>query len=319
MSLSLSQRLSIKRFTKGEPSQHASIELNHRRIFILPSKGGLALGLVILLMLIASINYNNSMGFVFTFLLAAAAQASTLYSFKNLSGLSVSLAKSPACYAGFSSQINLRINEPNLRERWTISATHLAEHTLFNIEKNQQLAVSLSVKPTKRGWYKPSTITLSSQFPFGFFRTWSPLLFNQPLLVYPTPLDTGVIISSDQHLDNELGRSSSKSGTDDFAGLKPYQTGHSYRHINWKALAAEKGLYSNEFCAEQTSDIWLDSQACSHLNTEAMLSQLCYWVINCENDGLNYGLRLANIELEPSQGTSHQQLCLKELALYGNA
>lgn len=139
MSLSLSQRLSIKRFTKGEPSQLAFIELNHRRIFILPSKGGLALGLVILLMLISSINYNNSMGFVFTFLLAAAAQASTLYSFKNLSGLSVSLAKSPACYSGFSSQINLRIHEPNLRERWTIHATHLAEQRFLILIKINSL------------------------------------------------------------------------------------------------------------------------------------------------------------------------------------
>lgn len=87
MALALSKRLSLKRFLKGEGSQQSLVKLNHRRIFILPSKGGLCLAIVVLLMLIASINYNNSMGFVFTFLLAAAAQTSIFLALKTCLGL----------------------------------------------------------------------------------------------------------------------------------------------------------------------------------------------------------------------------------------
>jgi len=93
VALTLAQRFSLKRFTRGEPAHLRQIELNHRRIFILPNKAGLSLAVVILLMLIASINYNNSLGFVFTFLLASAAQASTFYTYKNLSGLLISPTK----------------------------------------------------------------------------------------------------------------------------------------------------------------------------------------------------------------------------------
>ena len=316
MSLTLSKRLSLKRFTKGEAAQQSVIKLNHRRIFILPNKGGLSLAIVIILMLIASINYNNSMGFVFTFLLAAAAQLSTFYSFKNLSGLIVSQAKTPICHAGSTGQLNIVIKETEERERWAIEASYLDKNTTFNVRKDQSLCVTLPITFKNRGWYTLDTITLSTTFPFGFFRAWSPLLFNQPILVYPKPIDAGLPLSYNQHIDEQSGAPSHQSGTDDFAGLKPYQLGQNYRHINWKALAAEKGFYSNEFHAEQTANIWLDWTSCDQLAPEAKISQLCFWVLHCETQGIEYGLRLPNIELLPNHGVSHQHACLKELALY---
>ena len=316
MSLSLSQRLSIKRFTRGEPPKHSSIRLNHRRIFILPSKGGLALGLVILLMLIASINYNNSMGFVFTFLLAAAAQASTFYSYKNLSGLVISMSKTPPLFSGTSGNINVLIKESSQRQRWVVSIKHLNNSDYINLQPSQNQIVSLPITPTKRGWYTPNTITLYSQFPFGFFRAWSPLKFNAPILVYPTPIDADLSIPLKNSTESNASIASLDSGTDDFSGFKPYQTGHSYRHINWKAFAAEKGLYTNEFSADQSATIWLDWDECANLSLESKISQLCFWVLAAEKNGLTYGLRLPTVNIEPSTGLNHQHRCLKALALY---
>ena len=316
MSLTLSERLSIKRFTRGEPAQHTSIRLNHRRIFILPSKGGLSLFLVILLMLIASINYNNSMGFVFTFLLAAAAQASTFYSYKNLSGLVISRAKTAPFFAGSQGEINILIKEDNQRERWMINIKHLKLSTTINLQTTQNITVSLPFKTTKRGWYIPNTITLSTQFPFGFFRAWSPLKFNTPILVYPAAIDSGLTPTFNNTDINSHQIASNENGADDFAGLKPYQQGGNFRHINWKAYAAEKGLYSNEFNADQSATISLDWACCDKLAPEEKLSQLCFWVLDAEKNGLTYGLRLPNINIPPSNGLKHQQSCLKALALY---
>jgi uncharacterized protein (DUF58 family) len=316
MSFSLSQRLSIKRFTRGESPQHSSIRLNHRRIFILPSKGGLALGLVILLMLIASINYNNSMGFVFTFLLAAAAQASTLYSYKNLSGLVISISKTPPLFSGTSSNVNVLIKEASQRQRWAINIKHQNNSDDINLQASQNQIVNLPITPTKRGWYTLDTVTLYSQFPFGFFRAWSPLQFNTPILVYPTPIDADLSLPLKNSNESNASIASLDSGTDDFAGFKPYQTGHSYRHINWKAFAAEKGLYTNEFSADQSATIWLDWAACANLSLESTISQLCFWVLAAEKNGLSYGLQLPTVNIEPSTGLNHQHSCLKALALY---
>jgi len=316
MSLSIAQRLSIKRFTRGESPKHSSIRLNHRRIFILPSKGGLALGLVILLMLIASINYNNSMGFVFTFLLAATAQASTFYSYKNLSGLVISITKTPPIFLGVVGNINVLITESSQRHRWVISVKHQNSTNDINLQPAQSQVVSLPITATKRGWYTLDTITVSSQFPFGFFRAWSPLKFNAPILIYPAPIDSGLSTPLKASKDSNTAIASLDGGTDDFAGLKAYQTGHSYRQINWKAFAAEKGLYSNEFSAEQSATIWFDWAACTTLSFEDKLSQLCFWVLDAEKNGLTYGLRLPTVNINPNSGLSHQQHCLKTLALY---
>jgi len=201
VALTLAQRLSFQRFTRGEAaSQHAI--LNHRRIFILPSKAGLSLALIILLMLIASINYNNSLGFVFTFLLAAVAQTSTFYSYKNLSGLHISLAKSPPCFAGDKASININIREKNQRMRWQISASHLNQQQSFNLAAAEQKILCLTVPVKTRGWYQPKTITFSCSFPFGIFRAWSPLRFEHAILVYPQAIDSGQTLqaTTDDHV-----------------------------------------------------------------------------------------------------------------------
>lgn len=318
MALTLAQRLSFKRFIRGEPAQRQHIELNHRRIFILPNGAGLSLGLVILLMLVASINYNNSLGFIFTFLLAAAAQTSSFYSYKNLSGLIVSISQSSDCYVGENSHITIKLQDPQQRERWQLLASHLKQDHAFQLLGREENHIHLSIEPRQRGWYKAQTITLSSSFPLGIFRAWSPLLFEHAILVYPQAINHGLPLTFSQSGLGRVARSSRLTGSDDFLGLKPYQAGENYRHINWKALAAEKGFYSNEFSREQPSNIVLDWASCRDLVLEDKLSQLCYWVIQCEKKGHQYGLRLPGIDVQPSKGIQHQRRCLKELALYEN-
>ena len=50
------------------------LTINWRRIFILPTKPGLFFAFIALLMLIASLNFNNNMGLMLTFLLFGLAQ-----------------------------------------------------------------------------------------------------------------------------------------------------------------------------------------------------------------------------------------------------
>ena len=66
------------------------IELVQRRIFILPSRYGIMYIVALLVMLTGSINYNLSLGFVLTFLLAALGVNSILHTFRNLARLKIS-------------------------------------------------------------------------------------------------------------------------------------------------------------------------------------------------------------------------------------
>lgn len=317
MSLSITKRFSLSRFSQGERAQGSSIGLNHRRVFILPNQAGLTLGVVILLMLVASINYSNSMGFVFTFLLASAAQTSTFFSFRNLSGLQVIDVKNAPCFLGQSASARFIIKETEGRARWALFAR--IDACIVYIPRllpNESYPLTVSVKPDHRGLYSPNTLTLSTSFPFGIFKAWAPLLFEQKTLVYPTPLSFGQALPMSHVVDNDGAITSIEQGAEDFAGFKPYQRGDHYRHINWKAWAAEKGLFTHQFSSQHCPEAWLDWSACSASDTEAKLSELCQWVLDAERSRVDYGLRLPDSVVAPSQGFNHQQHCLSLLALF---
>lgn len=272
---------------------------------------------LIALMLVASINYNNSMGFVFTFLLASAAQVSTFYSFKNLSALEIKAVRATPFHLGEEGAYSLLIKELEGRERWNIAVSiGGTSHTIQHITGLESLTVQIPIKPSKRGWFDAETITLSSTFPLGIFRAWAPLKFEQKVLVYPQPLSFEKKIPHGNRQAHDGGSTSLTAGVDEFAGLRNYQQGEHYRHINWKAWAAEKGLYVNQFSAQQTPETWLDWSHCPIEQTEDKLSQLCQWIIDAEKLGLSYGLRIPGHELLPSRGAQHQHTCLKLLALY---
>ena len=78
--LTLRQRISDWIFRARAP-ENAPVVLTQRRIFILPSRTGYFFALVLLLLLIASINYSLSLGYMLTFLLAGMGGVSMLHTF----------------------------------------------------------------------------------------------------------------------------------------------------------------------------------------------------------------------------------------------
>jgi len=316
MSLTLANRFALKRFFRGEPATKLSLLLNHRRIFILPNRAGLALAVVILLMLITSINYSNSMGFVFTFLLASVAQVSTIFSFRNLSGLDIHSLKCEPCFLGQTSVALFTIEETQGRERWAITAkidSFIIQ--IPHIKPYSHYQLSVPIIPKERGLSALKTLTLSTSFPLDIFRAWSPLLFNRKVLTYPRPMTFNRALAVGQFLHNGNALGSTQVGTDDFIGFSPYQPGHPLHLINWHAWAKEKGLMVAQFTTQQQAETWVDWFNCSATDTESKLSELCQWVLDANKLSINYGLRLPQLDIKPSRGTQHMQTCLKALAI----
>src|SRR3954462_15851384 len=78
--------------------------LNQRNIYIVPSRAGLAFGLTLVLLLVVSINYQLSLGFALTFLLAGSATASMQMTHGSLRVLTLPLKQ---LVAAFESQANI--------------------------------------------------------------------------------------------------------------------------------------------------------------------------------------------------------------------
>ena len=62
--------------------------------------------------------------------------------------------------------------------------------------------------------------------------------------------------------------------------------------------------------------LWLDWDQLPAQGLETRLSWLCYWVLECERNREEYGLRLPGVTIEPGGGDKHRDRVLKELALF---
>ena len=84
------QRRAEKRLpalTRYRRPESLPITLHRRRIYIVPSGFGLGFSLLLLVMLVGALNYNNNAALLLTCLLGAASAASMLVAFRNLDGL----------------------------------------------------------------------------------------------------------------------------------------------------------------------------------------------------------------------------------------
>jgi uncharacterized protein (DUF58 family) len=295
--------------------ESGTIFLVQKRVYILPTRPGLAFAMALAVMLIGSINYNLSMGYILTFLLGSMAMVAILHTFRNLVHLRFTPGRVDPVFAGETLWFELYVENRSGYERCSISLWHEGKPTRCDVPSQRGITVSLPVAAQKRGWLMPGRVTVDTRFPVGLLRAWSYIRPDMHGLVYPKP-DDGLM-----PLPDPSGGAGEKrvagGGSDDFAGLRPYQPSDSPRHIHWKAAAREQGLQTKVFSGRATAELWLDwNQLPESMDLESKLSRLTRWVLAADQDGLRYGLRLPGVVLAPETGEPHRLACLRELALY---
>lgn len=314
--MTVSKRLNLARFFKGEGLESDTVTLSQRRIFILPTRAGISFMLILFAMFLAAINYNNSLAYLLTFLLTSIAIISMLHCHRNLQGLQLRTSTPQPSFAKQDVHFALHIHNPSHRAKLAIRLGWPKQPPLgCDLAINEGQWLTLHDKAIKRGWQPMQRITLYSRYPLGLFHAWSHIHFDQRVLIYPQPL-TRQQLPQQRTLatgtDGSLGK-----GSDDFSGQRPYHPGDSLRHINWKALARERGVLTKQFSGNQADELMLDWSMVAGLELELKLSQLCQWVIQAHQSNLRYGLTLPDQQILASSGQAHYQQCLTALALYG--
>ncbi len=295
-------------------SRSESIVLTRRRIYILPTYYGLLFAMLLMLLLVGSTNYNNSLGFVLTFLLASIALVSIIHTYRNLLNLRIEVGKAGAVFCGSDATFQLQLKKTDKQVRYNICVRAKGTSPFITtIDDNTIATVKLTRPATQRGWQPLEQITIDSVFPLGFFRAWSHCTLPISCLVYPQPAPPSPPPTS---RSGGTGNSSTLSGTDDFIGFRSYQPGDSPRHVNWKGAAHSDELLTKRFADHESSENWFEWDARPDLDTEARLSLLCRWVIDAEQHGNRYGLRMPDSTIPLGQGSDQQHRCLKALALF---
>src|ERR1700733_2632473 len=88
---------------------HLPVTLGRRRLYILPTRAGLAFAALLFMMLLAGLNYANSLALLVTFVLAGFALVVMQQCHRNLLGTEVSAAIAPAVFAGSLGKVQLTL------------------------------------------------------------------------------------------------------------------------------------------------------------------------------------------------------------------
>ncbi len=330
-----SNKTGWKRFfqRRRDTAQPGPIQLDRKHIYIFPSHFGFLFALVLIVMLLGSMNYNNSMGYALTFLLGSMAIVSILHTHRTLLGLRIETGKVAPVFAGETAQFQLWLDNRQHAARYALVwrrddhkkisglresiSQPLKSKMTIDLPAEQRISINIAVPSSQRGQISLGPVTVYTRFPLGLFHAWSYVYLDMSTLVYPQPRGDKTLPLGQQ--SENLGEGSPRDGGgEDFIGYRDYQPGDSPRHVDWKAVAREQNWMIKQFGGMSAAQVWFTWDDVSMLNDlEAALSQLCLWILVAESQGAQYGLKIPGHTLEPNIGEQHREQCLQALALFG--
>ena len=296
--------------------------LTQNNVYILPTRAGWMFALTLLVLLLASINYQLNLGYVLTFLLAGSGVVSMHLTHGTLRGLTLHLRPVEAAFAGEPAGLDIVMTSPGAA-RFGIGLRVLdapdATRVWTDVPAGGQAAAHMSFVPPARGLREVPALSAETRFPLGLVRAWTVWRPAARLLVYPRPERHAPALPAARPIAGGPTRSRNSEGGE-IEGVRAYRRGDPMKLVAWKkaAQALETGaeLVSRDTSVSARQELWLDWAACGTLAPEERLSRLCAWTLASERAGTDYGLRLPGLELAPEGGEAQRRRCLGALALW---
>src|SRR5262249_44768964 len=143
---------------------------------ILPTRAGMGFGLMLLGMLIAGLNYGNSLALFLTFWLAGLALTAMHQCHRNLLAVTLSDVSIDPAFAGAEGLLRLAITNDSLLARYRVTVTAEAgtQHdALLDLPPQASGVLSLPLRAERRGIHPLPRLRISTTHPFGLFRVWT--------------------------------------------------------------------------------------------------------------------------------------------------
>ncbi len=304
--------------------------LTQRNVYILPTRAGWMLALTLLVLLIASINYQLNLGYLLTFMLAGAAVVGMHVTHGNLRGMTMNLIANRAdsmpgkssighIFAGSIAQVEVRLSHVRKAKRPSIGLAllddaHAPHWAWADVPAQGSCTVNVAFKASRRGLHRVPDLQAETRYPLGTFRVWTVWRPKSEVLVYPAPEPHAPPLPPGEPRSGGSGAARMQQ-SGEFDGVRAYRRGDPLKLVVWKKAAKSDELVSRDTQQTQRYELWLDYAACAVTAHEAKLSRLTAWVLAADKIGSDFGLRIPGREIKPESGEAHKRACLEALAL----
>lgn len=314
-------RARLHQWWQGRLTAADAVLLTQRNVYILPTRAGLMLALTLGVLLIASINYQLNLGYLFTFLLAGCAAAGVWVGHGTLRGLGLKLLPPQPVFAGQPAFLDVRLSSARAAPRHAIGLAVMgagredARWAWADVPARGEAALQTSFCPARRGLHAAPLLVVQTLFPLGAFRIWTVWKPAAQVLAWPAPEVNAPPLPAGEARAGAGQAASRERAPGEFDGVRPWQRGDTLRQVVWKKFAKSGELVSRDAQHLQRQQLWLDFARTGAPDAESRLSRLAAWVLAADARQLEYGLRLPGLEIEPDSGAAHKLRCLRALAL----
>jgi len=291
------------------------LTLEYRHIYVLPTTFGVWFGLLLALMALGGLNFNNNMTLLLVFLLAAIALLTTLLAYRNLVGITISAIVAKPVFAGERAEFRVLLRNSDERQRFAIELTSSDARDCADLPAQSNRQLCIGQEALQRGWLEMLPFQIANRFPLGLFRAWSVIIPGARCLVYPRPAPHPPALPL--HGRGDQGAAQKGEG-EHFHGLREYQPGDPLRRIAWRTSARHQKLYSREMETPREQSCELNWYLMGTGQTEEKLSILTAWVLRAERQQIPYSLEMPGAALPADLGRAHRDACLEILALFND-
>ena len=299
-----------------------TLALTQRNVYILPTASGWMLALTLLVLLVASINFQLNLGYLLTFLLAGSVAMSVHLCHATLRGLQLRLLQPEPQFLGAGALLQVQLHNTTAATRYGIAlavrGSKAAQWAWTDVPGQGSATVQVAFQPTRRGLQTVPRLKLETRYPLGTFRAWTLWRPAAQVLVYPRPETPAPPLPLPEPHAGSGGRARAR-GMGEFDDVRAYRRGDPLKLVVWKKAAralatGTSDLVSRDSQQSQRDELWLDHAATGALAPEARLSRLTAWVLQADRLGADYGLRLPGRQIAPDHGPAHRRRCLEALA-----
>ncbi|PNY80580.1 transglutaminaseTgpA domain-containing protein [Deinococcus koreensis] len=274
---------------------------------------------LVLLTLIGCVNYDLSLGYGLTFLLAGVWVVAAAQALQAARRLRVSVSAPAEATAGQDARFTLRVSAEGRGLPLAVIATTTQGDTRYlnaRVPDGEALNLSLRVPARVRGPLGLSGLKVGALDTLALWQVNLTAPALPSVLVQPAP-EEGAPPAPPRVQGGPGDGGRRTAGDEEFSGLRPYAPGDSPRQVSWRHVARTGTLLTRETDAPLGSATvldWEDTAGAGEL--EARLSRLAAWITQLRGGQRPFALNLPGETLSAGSGDGHAQGALNALARF---